>query len=127
MKYVAFLVLALMSFSAFAATKCKPIYDAPVIFSVSGRLGHSSMTANQLSAVGNKLSPVKPSERYNFLIGGFAFHLTPLSSCEGGLLLNFQRGGVERQVLVPWGHKTAVAGKVGSNYYVVVIARKEKP
>jgi hypothetical protein len=128
MKYIFLFLFVVASVSAFATENCRPLYDAePVKVSVAGRSGMSSLTANEMMLTGNALSPTQPAEKLDFRVGSFAFSLTPLSSCQDGLLFEFQNAQVKRRALVGWDREIVVDGKAGSESYVIVTVHKAKP
>jgi len=127
MKKIIICCFLVASVSAFAAENCKPIHESPVTVSVSGKNGKLSVVANDMTLKGNALSPKQPAEQLNFVAGSFAFSLIPISSCQDGLLVEFQNVQTKRQSLVAWGREVAIDGKSGSESYVIVTAHKSKP
>lgn len=127
MRYIVLLPILAASVSTFAAENCKPIHDAPVSISVSGKSGKSSIAANEMLVKGNALSPKQPAEQLNFVAGSFTFSIIPVSSCQDGLLLEFQGSQAKKQSLVAWDREVVVDGKAGSENYVSVTAHRSKP
>lgn len=127
MKHIVLLSALVMSSVTLAAENCKPIHEAPVTVSVSGKSGTSSVTANEIPVYGNALAPTQPAEKLNFVAGSFAFSVLPASSCQDGLLLEFQNSQAKKQALVAWDREITVDGMAGSESYVNVTARKAKP
>ncbi len=127
MKHIVLLSALVVSSATLAAENCKPIHEAPATVAVSGRSGSSSVTASEMTVKGNALSPKQPAEKLNFVAGAFAFSLIPMSSCQDGLLLEFQNAQAKKQALVAWDREVTVDGKAGSESYVTITARKAKP
>jgi len=127
MRYIALLPILVSSVPIFAAENCKPIHEAPVTISVSGKSGKASIAANEMVVRGNALSPKQPAEQLNFVAGSFTFSLIPVSSCQDGLLLEFQGHQAKKQSLVAWNREVVVDGKAGSEDYVSVTARISQP
>jgi hypothetical protein len=127
MKYAAMLLLLVVSTAAVAAQDCKPLYEAPAVVSVSARDGGNNITANAMAVKGNKLSPLQPSEKLNFVVGSFDFAITPVSSCADGLQIRLEAAGTIKETVVAWGKKVVVSGNGNSSHYIEVTALRAKP
>jgi hypothetical protein len=123
---IALYCILFTSVFAYAAENCKPIHESPASISVSGKSGKSTVTANDLLLKGNALSPKQPAEKLSFVSGPFAFSITPVSSCQDGLMIEFQAGPSKKQQLITWDKEIVVDGKAGSESYVIVTAHRIK-
>lgn len=130
MKPIAFLSVFLLffSFSAFAAEDCKPIYKSdPISFSVSAKNDKNTIYSSSMIVTGNKVSPIQPAEKLNYLAGSLAFALIPVTSCKDGVQVDFEGLENKKQEFIPWGKSVVVDGKSDSEYFVKVTAVKVKP
>lgn len=127
MKQAAMLLILVVSTAAVAAQDCKPLYEAPAVVSVSARDGQNSIKDTAMTVNGNKLSPIQPSEKLNFVAGSFNFSITPIRSCANGLQIRLETAGAIKETVVAWGEKVVVSGKGNSNHYIEVMASRAKP
>lgn len=127
MKFATMLLLLVVSTAAVAAQDCKPLYEAPAVVSVSARDGVNNITANVMAVKGNKLSPLQPSEKLNFIAGSFSFSIMPVSSCTNGLHIRLDTAGTTKETVVAWGKKVVVSGNGNSSHYIEVTASRAKP
>lgn len=125
MKHIVVILSALIApLTTFAAKNCKPLDETPITMSVQGKSGVLSLTSNGLTVEGNALSPKQPAEKLVFVAGSLRFSLTPLSSCQDGLLLEFQNNQVKKQALASWDQAVIVNGKAGSDSFVSVTVHR---
>ena len=127
MKYAAMLLFLGVSTAAVAAQDCKPLYEAPAVVSVSARDGRNNITDTAMTVNGNKLSPVQPSEKLNFVAGSFSFSITPVWSCANGLQIRLETAGTIKETVVAWGKKVVLSGNGNSRHYIAVTASRAKP
>ncbi len=127
MKQAGMLLLFVVSTAAVAAQDCKPLYEAPAVVSVSARDGRNKLTDTAVAVNGNKLSPIQPSEKLNFVAGSFGFSITPIRSCANGLQIRLETADATKETVVAWGKKVVVSGNGNSNHYIEVMASRAKP
>lgn len=126
MKYIVLLPVLAASISAYSSENCKPLHEAPVTISVSGKSGSSFLSQTEMKVNGNALSPKQPADQLNFVAGSFKFALIPTSSCQDGLQIEFQNTQGKKQLLVAWDREVVIDGKAGSESYVIVTAHRAK-